>query len=292
MALWTGVDRPTRPAFKTRGILSRDGKQYVSASQDGSVDSHAPESGAAGESTNHSTEDTDGPTLAGDTASAPSHSASKSQAAPRSDSKGGAQASLDAQFVELQAQATDASKRRSILEQQITELREQLERQQASMMAEAAHLEEAEIASVFERIDLDRSGTIDRTELAEVAKSLGKELTMAELNAAMKEMDGDGRCALIFMSHQISVLIDSRALSSSRSGEVDRLEFTQWFHRQKNDSKSGGLFGGLFSDPLALSDTYVQLTISLRKKESLLKRVRCNFTSQCWCLALSCSSAI
>ena len=84
-------------------------------------------------------------------------------------------------------------------------------------------------------------------ELAELAKSLGRDLSEPELDSAMAVMDADG------------------------SGEVDLQEFTEWF--KKNKEEKGGLFGGLFSDPLSLSDSYVQLTINLRKKEKELRLV-------------------
>lgn len=64
------------------------------------------------------------------------------------------------------------------------------------------------------------------------------------------------------------------------SGGIDLTEYTKWFRRQKNIAANGGtkdigMFGGLFStQPLSMSDSYVQLNIKLRKKEEELSRVR------------------
>jgi glycerol-3-phosphate dehydrogenase len=65
----------------------------------------------------------------------------------------------------------------------------------------AAHLKEATYKSVrdiFEAIDTDQSGFLDRTEVVEIAAILGMPLTEQQLSAAFKTMDAsqDGRVHL------------------------------------------------------------------------------------------------
>ena len=113
------------------------------------------------------------------------------------------------------------------------------------LAAEAAAAEEDEVRAVFESIDLDDNGTLDRDELKTAAERLGQAMSEEELDAAMHEMDEDG------------------------SGEVDYDEFLAWWNRRKAEGK-GGLFGGLFSDPLEMSDEYLrmQIVIDKRKREA------------------------
>ena len=68
---------------------------------------------------------------------------------------------------------------------------------------ESADLERAK--RIFEGIDLDRSGELDRTEIRELGAQLGAEMTEEELQSAMDEMDADG------------------------NGEVDLDEFLNWW---------------------------------------------------------------
>eukprot|EP01043_Picozoa_sp_COSAG02_P059618 COSAG02_NODE_7632_length_2925_cov_1.298655_3_plen_70_part_00 len=54
-------------------------------------------------------------------------------------------------------------------------------------------------------MDMDEGGTLDRDEIRDLARSLGNQLTDAQLDQAMVEMDEDG------------------------SGEVDFEEFFDWY---------------------------------------------------------------
>lgn len=72
-----------------------------------------------------------------------------------------------------------------------------------SAQEESADLERAK--RIFEGIDLDRSGELDRNEIRELGAQLGAEMTDAELQGAMDEMDADG------------------------NGEVDLEEFLSWW---------------------------------------------------------------
>jgi hypothetical protein len=115
----------------------------------------------------------------------------------------------------------------------------------ALMAAEAAAAEKDEVRAVFKSIDLDDNGTLERDELAMAAERLGQSMSEQELDAAMSEMDEDG------------------------SGEIDFDEFLSWWDRRKASGK-GGLFGGLFDDPLEMSDDYLrmQIVIDKRKREA------------------------
>jgi Ca2+-binding EF-hand superfamily protein len=63
----------------------------------------------------------------------------------------------------------------------------------------------AYLRQVFDSIDIDGSGSLDRDEVAQLSRNLGNELSPEELEAAMLEMDGDG------------------------GGEVDFEEFEDWY---------------------------------------------------------------
>eukprot|EP01052_Picozoa_sp_SAG31_P028806 SAG31_NODE_2811_length_5052_cov_3.554613_3_plen_433_part_00 len=77
--------------------------------------------------------------------------------------------------------------------------KEQAERVRQGPEASAA------INGLFEQIDTDRSGYLDRDEISCLAKKLSLTLTASELDAAMRSMDKDG------------------------SGQVDLDEFTAWY---------------------------------------------------------------
>ena len=64
---------------------------------------------------------------------------------------------------------------------------------------------EEELRQLFDSIDTDGGGTLDREELAVLATKLGQALGPAELEAAMAEMDADG------------------------DGDVDFEEFQEWW---------------------------------------------------------------
>lgn len=71
------------------------------------------------------------------------------------------------------------------------------------------------LRGLFDDIDEDGSGVLDRGEIAELArKLLGKPLTKREIDAAMEEMDGDG------------------------NGEIDFEEFRDWWHAAKEKNSS------------------------------------------------------
>jgi hypothetical protein len=76
-------------------------------------------------------------------------------------------------------------------------------------MAAEAEAERKQLRKLFEGIDEDGSGLLDRDEVYELAEKLGATLSTAELDDAMAEMDEDG------------------------SGEVDFEEFAEWFRMAK-----------------------------------------------------------
>lgn len=56
----------------------------------------------------------------------------------------------------------------------------------------------AELRELFDLIDEDNSGSLDRDEIQNLAGRLGKHLTIAQLDEAMDEMDEDGGGAVEF----------------------------------------------------------------------------------------------
>eukprot|EP01052_Picozoa_sp_SAG31_P030182 SAG31_NODE_3075_length_4712_cov_2.262302_5_plen_559_part_01 len=68
-----------------------------------------------------------------------------------------------------------------------------------------APISDAEIQEMFDVIDEDGSGLLDRNEVHKMLKGLGRCLSTSDLDAAMEAMDGDG------------------------SGEVDADEFREWW---------------------------------------------------------------
>ena len=77
---------------------------------------------------------------------------------------------------------------------------------------ENADLERAR--RIFEGIDLDRSGELDRNEIRELGVQLGAEMTDEELQSAMNEMDADG------------------------NGEVDLAEFLAWWKSARSSEST------------------------------------------------------
>ena len=90
----------------------------------------------------------------------------------------------------------------------------------------AAAMEEADerVEALFNEIDDDGSGTLDSDEVAQLSKNLGKLLTDAELDKAMKEMDDDG------------------------NNSVDLVEFKVWWRSMKNRGPSDSGFAAIMEE--------------------------------------------
>jgi Ca2+-binding EF-hand superfamily protein len=84
---------------------------------------------------------------------------------------------------------------------------------------------------MFNSIDVDGSGALDRDEVAHLAVQMGRELRALELDAAMAEMDPSGDGAVNFEEFRIwfSNVIDSdritrelfEAADTDESGVID-----------------------------------------------------------------------
>lgn len=118
--------------------------------------------------------------------------------------------------------------REEAAERKLADEQRRLEEEAAQAAAEEAARLEAlrreaespatkEARALFEEIDEDGSGTLDRDEIRILSRRLGKKLTSAKLDAAMAEMDEDG------------------------NGDVDFDEFLGWWKR----TGSKGLLAGL-----------------------------------------------
>jgi uncharacterized membrane protein len=73
--------------------------------------------------------------------------------------------------------------------------------------------EQAKLESLWAQLDQDGSGALDKNEVAEVMKSMGKPVDAAGLEAAMQEIDKDG------------------------SGEVEFEEFLGWWQKQDPEAQ-------------------------------------------------------
>ena len=71
---------------------------------------------------------------------------------------------------------------------------------------------------MFQVLDADNSGTLDRSEIAVLAQELGQEMSEEALDAAMREMDDDGSGGLICLSSScgLSSSLGSRAATTKR----------------------------------------------------------------------------
>jgi Ca2+-binding EF-hand superfamily protein len=110
----------------------------------------------------------------------------------------------------------------------------------------------AEARQLFDEIDADRGGTLDRSEIKQLAKRLGKRLSEKQLHEAMMEMDADG------------------------SGEVAFDEFVSWW-KGYQDRGGGGLFSGLSLDflksaPPPPPETELERNMRLAEEEAERQR--------------------
>ena len=86
----------------------------------------------------------------------------------------------------------------------------------AMLDADAGYSHDNMLRSLFDEIDEDGGGSLDRVEITHLAEKLGIAMTPLELNEAFTQMDPDG------------------------SGEVDYVEFKDWFDAQTSDGGGGG----------------------------------------------------
>lgn len=78
--------------------------------------------------------------------------------------------------------------------------------------------EEAELRAAFEVFDQDGSGTISADEMRRVMKSIGEELTDAEIDEMIKEADTDGNGTIDCEFPIAFNLQDLRLTDINRSG--------------------------------------------------------------------------
>lgn len=91
------------------------------------------------------------------------------------------------------------------------------DKENASMNAEYLTCEVELARSLWDVVDADNSGSLDRDEVRSLFKSLGEDLSYKELDAAFASMDADG------------------------SGVVEFNEFEGWFESQHKDEMKGAL---------------------------------------------------
>ena len=93
---------------------------------------------------------------------------------------------------------------------------------------------------MFNTVDADGSGSIDRVEVGRLSKKMGWDLTDAELEAAVIEMDPSG------------------------DGEIDLGEFTGWMRRYtEGDDMVRAIFSAVDTDGSGVLDYEVAICIKI-----------------------------
>ena len=86
----------------------------------------------------------------------------------------------------------------------------------------------AEMREVFDAVDKDKNGRLDRSEIADVGLKLGRYLTATDLAAGMSEMDMDGDGTVDFAEFQVWWWRTGR-LNASEQLEAKWAAFTNRF---------------------------------------------------------------
>ena len=128
---------------------------------------------------------------------------------------------VQAEVRRLDALVRAGEQRREQATMLLAQMQDEMVKKRRELLDEVEAQEEADVRAVFDGIDLDGNGTLERNELDTLAQRLlHRPLSDKELDKAMSDMDEDG------------------------SGEVDFEEFLQWWRTEKGDAKSpwAGLF--------------------------------------------------
>ena len=153
---------------------------------------------------------------------------------------------VQAEVRRLEPLVRAAEEARALATLNVKRIQETMMLSRHEMMKEVEAKEEEEVRLVFDTIDLDGNGTLDRDELNTLAvRLLHRPLSDTELDECMEQMDDDG------------------------GGDVDFEEFLVWWKKSKNEE--GGIFGGLFTDVLDGSDGWVRLKMELARAKDDLK---------------------
>jgi hypothetical protein len=128
----------------------------------------------------------------------------------------------------------------------LAEMQDEMLKMRRDMLAEVEQQEEADVRNVFDGIDLDGNGTLERNELDTLAQRLlHRPLSDKELDQAMRDMDEDG------------------------SGEVDFEEFLEWWRSERGNADSP--WAGLFADVLDGSDQMVKMKLAVESQRAELE---------------------
>eukprot|EP01052_Picozoa_sp_SAG31_P019777 SAG31_NODE_1458_length_8257_cov_10.274209_5_plen_129_part_00 len=96
------------------------------------------------------------------------------------------------------------------------------------------------LQELFNEIDEDGSATLDRGEIANMCKTLGRELTARELEVAMQNMDADGKgCYFLFLCATVREIPGFNREKYSTNRESVTLQGTERWTSMS--SRSGGL---------------------------------------------------
>ena len=159
-------------------------------------------------------------------------------------------ADVQAEVRRLDQLVQAAERRRADATLKLAELQDFALAQRHTLLTEVEATEEEDVRVVFDGIDLDGNGTLERGELDTLAQRLlHRPLSKKELDQCMKDMDEDG------------------------SGEVDFEEFLVWWRVERGKENSS--WSGIFGDVLDGSNEMVKLKMKIeRMKEELAESTR------------------
>lgn len=155
-------------------------------------------------------------------------------------------ADVQAEVRRLEPLVRAGEKRREQAMLKLSELQDEIVTKHRQLLEEVNTRDEADVRAVFDGIDLDANGTLERSELDTLAQRLlHRPLSEKELDKAMRDMDEDG------------------------SGEVDFEEFLEWWRKERGDPNSPWV--GLFGDVLDGSDQMVRLKLEIESQNEELE---------------------
>ncbi len=155
-------------------------------------------------------------------------------------------ADVQAEVRRLDALVRAGEQRREQAIVRLAEMQDEMLKKRRDMLAEVEQQEEADVRNVFDGIDLDGNGTLERNELDTLAQRLlHRPLSEKELDKAMHDMDEDG------------------------SGEVDFEEFLEWWRSERGNANSP--WAGLFADVLDGSDQMVKMKLAVESQQAELE---------------------
>jgi hypothetical protein len=98
--------------------------------------------------------------------------------------------------------------------------------------------EEAALLALFQKIDVDGGGTLERDEIKELAVNLGANLSDLDLDDAMAQVRSKPTRLRWAPSPRDLLIVVRPQMDDDRSGEVDFGEFRSWWVKNKGDENN------------------------------------------------------